>query len=130
MAEAEYNILYVPGSSEVKTIRNTNASSTTTGRVLTPGPGLVLRVISVELVHEGATDNGIEVYFGTGANLGTNAGKEITEERSAAVGSEFRSWPEGGGPVGLPGEPISRRGTASVAQDVNIIIVYREEPAR
>lgn len=130
MAEAEYNILYVPGSSEVKPVRVSNTSSTTTGRAVTPGPGLALRIVSVEIVHTGATANGLEVYFGTGTNLGTNAGKEITEERSAAVGSEFRAWPEGGGPIGGPGEPISTRGTDSVAQAVTCIIHYREEPIR
>lgn len=128
--QSEDNILYVPGSSEVKSVRISNTSSTTTVRAVTPGPGLVLRVISVEMVHAGATSNGLEVYFGTGANIGTNAGSEITERRAAAIGSDFRSWPERGGPVGGPGEPISTRGTASVAEAVTCIIHYREEPFR
>lgn len=128
--EAEYNILYVPGSSEVKSVRISNTSSTTTGRAVTPGPGVILRVVSVEIVHAGATANGLEVYFGIGTNIGSVAGSEIAEHRAAAIGSDFRSWPEGGGPVGGPGEPISTRGTDSVAQAVTCIIHYRDEPYR
>ena len=54
-----------PGSSEVKAVRTSNTSSVTTGRAVTSGPGMVIRVISVEIVHAGATANGLEVYFGT-----------------------------------------------------------------
>ncbi len=130
MSDAEYNILYVPGSSEIKSSRATNASSTTKAEWLRPSHGFRIRVLSIEVVHAGATSNGIEVYFGDGTNISTNSGKEILEERSAAIGSLFRSWPDGAGPVGDPGEPITYRGTASVAENVTLIIHYREEPRR
>lgn len=129
--EPEYAVLFKRGSSEVKTVRATNASSTTVAIALDPpGPGLRIRIISVDIVHEGATANGLEVYFGDGANIGSNAGKEICEHRAAAVTSSFRSWTDGAGPVGLAGERISMRGTDSVAQNINVIIAYREEPVR
>lgn len=128
MGDAEYNILYVPGSSEIKSSRATNNNSTTKAEWLRPSPGFRIRIISIEVVHEGATSNGIEVYFGDGTNISTNAGKEILEERSAAIDSLFRSWPDGAGPVGDPGEMITYRGTSAVAEDINLILHYREEP--
>jgi len=131
MAESIFAVPYRTGASEVRTFRATNTSSTTRANVVWPrDAGHRIRIISADIVHEGATANGLEVYFGDGANIGTNAGKEICEHRAAAVGSSFRVWPDGAGPVGTDGERVSLRGTDSVAQDVNLIITYREEPTR
>ena len=115
------------GASEIKTVRAVNTSSTTKATVLTPASGKKVRIISVNIDFTGATSNGLEVYFGTGTDISTNAGKEITEGRQAAIGPIFEAWPDGGGPIGAADDIVTMRGTASVAEAVNIIIAYREE---
>ncbi len=122
-----YERNYPEGASEVKTVRATNTSSTTRATALTPTSGKKVRVISVNIAFNGATSNGLEVYFGTGANIGTTGGKEITEAHQAAIGPVFEAWPDGAGPVGAVDDVVSIRGTASVAEDVELTLVYREE---
>ena len=113
--------------SEIKTVRATNNNSTTRATALTPASGKKVRVVSVNIAFEGGTSNGLEVYFDDGANIGTNAGKEITEAHQSAIGPVFESWPDGAGPIGGADEVVSIRGTALVTEDVNLILVYREE---
>ena len=116
-----------PDASEVKTVRATNNNSTTRATALTPTSGKKVRVISVNIAFEGTTSNGLEVYFSTGANIGSTAGKEITEVHQAAIGPVFEAWPDGAGSVGAVDDVVSIRGTALVAEDVDLILVYREE---
>ena len=115
------------GASEVKTVRATNNNSTARVTALTPTSGKRVRVISQETTFAGATSNGLEIYFATGANIGTNSGKEIATPVQAASGSVFYAWPDGAGPVGFIGDVVSIRGTAAVADDVDLMLVYREE---
>ena len=119
--------LHSNAASVVKTVRAINISSTTRATVLTPTSGKAARILSVNIVHEGTTSNGLEVYFSTGANITTTAGKEITEERAASIGTYAIGWNDGAGPVGAVNDVISMRGTASVAENVTIIVTYREE---
>ena len=116
-----------PAASEVKTDRSTNNNSTTVATALTPTSGKKVRIISVLIAFEGSTSNGLEVYFGTGANIGTTGGKEIAEAHQAAIGPVFFAWPDGAGPVGAADDVVSLRGTAAVAEDVDLIVTYREE---
>ena len=116
-----------PAASEVKTVRATNNNSTTRATALTPTSGKKVRVISVLIAFEGSTSNGLEVYFATGANIGTTGGKEIGEAHQAAIGPVFYAWPDGAGPVGAADDVVSIRGTAAVLEDVNLILTYREE---
>lgn len=115
------------GASGVKTVRATNNNSTTRATALTPTSGTRIRIISQETTFTGATSNGLEIYFSTGANVGTNAGKEIATPVQAAIGSVFYAWPDGAGPIGFIGDVVSIRGTAAVAEDVDLILTYREE---
>ena len=124
---ANYRRNYPELASEVKTARATNNNSITRATALTPTSGKKVRVLSVNIAFEGATSNGLEVYFDEGANIGTNSGKEIMEAHQAAVGPVFVAWPDGAGPVGAVDDVVSIRGTAAVAEDVDLILVYREE---
>lgn len=114
-------------ASEVKTVRVTNTSANTVATVLTPTASTHIRIIAISIDFNGTTSNGLEVYFGDGTNIGTNAGKEIFEARQAAIGVVYIAFPDGAGPRGGPTEIISMRGTASVAEAVNLIVYYREE---
>ncbi len=113
--------------SETRTVRATNYNSTTRVTALTPASGKKVRVVSVNIAFEGATSNGLEVYFATGAKIGATGGKEITEAHQAAIGPVFEAWPDGAGPIGAVDDVVSIRGTALVAEDVNLILTYREE---
>lgn len=120
-------LVFKEGASEVKTVRVTNNNSTARATALANNSGTKFRVISTNIDFESADSNGLEVYFGTGANIGTNAGKEITEAHQAAIGPVFEAWPDGAGPIGAAGDEVSIRGTTAFAADVNLILTYREE---
>jgi len=118
-----------PGSTDTLTANIANSGSTTRQDGIYPScPGKALRVIGVNIVFHGATSNGMEFYFGDGTNLGSNAGKEVSEIRQAAIGRKNRWWPIGAGPIGGPGERLSFRGTADVDESVSAVVYYREEP--
>ena len=124
---AQAQVAIVPLQGDVKTIRTVNASSVTRATVATPASGKRIRVHAVNVSFEAATSNGLEIYFHTGTNIGTNAGKEVTEVRQAAVGPVFEAWPAGHGPIGQIDEVLAIRGTANVAENVVSIITYTEE---
>ena len=115
------------GASEVKVTRASNTSSTTRATALTPTAGKAVRILSVNISFTGTTENGLEVYFGTGTNISSTVANAIAEARQAAIGPVFEAWLDGAGPIGDADEVVSLRGTASVAQVVDLIIVYREE---
>jgi len=118
---------HTKGASEVQTSRATNTSSTTRVTVFTPTASTHVRIIAISISFNGTTSNGLEVYFGDGTNIGTNAGKEIFEARQAAIGAVFIAFPDGAGPRGGLTELVSMRGTANVAEAVDLIVYYREE---
>lgn len=120
----------MPGASEVKTVRlTTGATSTTVSTELTPTSGKKVRVISLDLISDSATATNFEVYFGTGANITSNAGKEIAETRldTDIVLSFTKTWPDGGGPVGAVDEVVSVRTSADIGTGGFGILTYREE---
>ena len=122
-------VAYSGSASDVNTIQFLNNNSTTRVDGLRPtDTSKALRIIKLEASFAGATANGLELYFGTGANISTNPRKEVTEFRRAAIGLEpEKYWGCYQGPVGLPGEVLSYRGTDAVAQDVRVKVTYREE---
>ena len=120
----------MPGASEVKTVRlTTGATSTTVSTELTPTSGKKVRVISIDLVTDSATAANFEVYFGTGANITSNAGKEIVETRLDTDNVPFftKTWPDGGGPVGAADDVVSIRTSADIGTGGFGILTYREE---
>lgn len=88
-----------------------------------------LRIIGINTTFKGATANGVEYYFGTGANLGTNAGSEISEIQNPASNRRLysRFWPIGAGPIGHPGQRFSFKGTVDVDEAVSAVVYYKEE---
>ena len=118
----------MPGASEIKTIRTRAASSTTRSTVLTPTSGKAIRIISIKVNYDHTTGLLIEVYFGTSANIGTNAGKEISESvyDMDNYHTHYASWPDGGGPLGAVDDVLSLRATVA-AGNTGIIVHYREE---
>jgi len=123
-------VAYPPSASESLQAQLVNCnSSTRTDGIWPSGQNRSLRVLMVEYQSLGACANGLELYFGSGTNICTNAGKEITEFRSAAITYQGpKRWPDGAGPIGLPGERLSYRGTAAVFnQPTRATIHYREE---
>ncbi len=89
-----------------------------------------IRIIGINTSFHGTTANGIEYYFGTGTDISTNAGKEVSEIRNRACNPTLfaRWWPVGAGPKGGKGEPLSVKGTADVNEVISATIFYQEEP--
>ncbi len=117
----------LPGSTPIRTTRATNTNSTTRATMLTPTTGTRIRIISVNMSFVATTSNGVEVYFGDGANIGSDVTKAVTEARQAGIGPVFEGWLDGAGPVGALNEVLSLRGSLQVNEDVDVIVVYREE---
>ena len=118
-----------PGASEVKGDRH-NLTGTTRETVATPASGKKIRVMSVVLMNADATASKAEVYFGTGANSGTDATKIIFEAMLDLTDQPTfgLSFPDGGGPVGAADDVLSfRLGTATGGSSVTLIVHYREE---
>lgn len=118
------------GASEVKSKRLvTSDPSTTRVTVATPASGKKIRIISCHTTHGSTTGSHNEVYFGTGANIGSNAGKEIIGAIVDAL--DFPAfglvWPDGAGPVGAVDDVVSFRTQFNVTTNSFVIILYREE---
>ena len=121
---------FKPGASEVKTVRLQSATdSTTRATIKTPTSGKKIRIISVDCTTGSTTLAVYEYYFGTGANISTNAGSEIAEfVLDAGIEHDaLMVWPDGGGPVGAADEVVSFRTTSDITNNARMIIVYREE---
>ena len=116
------------GASEVKAIRG-NPTSTTRATLLTPTGGKKVRIISVVMVANSTTATIAELYFDTGANIGSDATKYIYEfHADRAAGNSDNGnliFPDGGGPIGAADDVVSMR--LSVTSDVFVGILYREE---
>jgi len=121
---------FATGASEVLAARLRSVNdSTTRATVATPTSGKKIRIIACQ-VWNGATDASvIEVYFGTGADITANAGKEIAEPRLLVDKEQSLGmvWPDGGGPVGAVNEVVSLRTSVNITFDCRILIHYREE---
>ena len=120
---------FKPGASEVKTARLATVSPANTRvTILTPTSGKKVRIVSCQLSCNNAGLNILEVYFGTGANITTNAGKEVMEVHLGAAVTAFGlTWPDGGGPVGVANEVVSLRVSADITVTGRVVISYREE---
>lgn len=118
------------GAGEVLSARSwTSSTSTTRITVATPTTGKSIRLISCMVSLNSATVSRFQVYFGTGANILTNAGKEIFEAFCDVVDEPNARivWPDGGGPVGAVNEVVSLIADPDIGTNGDVIIHYREE---
>lgn len=119
-----------PGASEVKQIRVVvGATSVNRGEVLDPTSGTKARIIAVFIHSTDAISSTFEVYFGTGANIGTAPAKSIFETvlDTADKPADHVVFPDGAGPVGLADEVVSWRTGTEIGVTAAIVLVYREE---
>lgn len=117
-----------PGASEVKAARIVINNSSTRATVATPTSGTAIRMLYWSINAQGSSKLATELYFGTGANIGTTAGKEIKEGRLNRDDPPLQGFPaDGAGQVGAVDDVLSFRITGAVAEDVYIIVLYREE---
>ena len=119
----------IPGASVVTTVRGVRVSSSVRATLVTPTSGKRIRIISWEVFQSTGTLNGGELYFGTGATIATNGASAIgkMETFRPDFTNGFEGWPDGAGPVGAADEVLSFRSTASMADDQEFIVHYREE---
>jgi hypothetical protein len=122
---------WIPGASDVTSRRVSIGGTSETAAEVIPSSGTSkkIRIISVGVMSAAnSTDpSRIEVYFGTGANITTNAGKEVAEMYTGTSGADREVWPDGGGPVGIANEILSWRTSAETETALSIIVHYREE---
>ena len=119
---------FKPGAGEVlAAIKATVSDSTTRVTVATPTSGKKIRMIAIELINQSSTASLLEVYFGTGASIGTTTGKEISDVVLVSSDHYRAVWPDGGGPVGAVDDVLSLRTTVNVTTGGRIIAHYREE---
>ena len=120
----------VPGASEVKSIvLAIGGTSATRATAINPTSGTKVRIISVEAIASLVTDpQAVYVYFGSGATYTTNAASAIAALYTTSDGSDSRSWPDGGGPVGAADDDVSWRTEIEVEATILLLTVhYREE---
>lgn len=121
---------FKPGASEVKSDRlRTATDSSVRVTMFTPTSGTRIRIISVQIGSTSSTIVAAEMYFATGANITTNAGKEIVNTPiDADPAQSFRMvWPDGGGPIGAVDEVLSYRTSADITTSHFVLVHYREE---
>lgn len=111
----------------VQTLKIAIISSTTRVTAITPATGKRVRVLYVFSMGASATSTENEIYFGTGANIGTAPAKAIGEQTLDLVDlpSQFAYLGESGS-VGAVDEVVSVRQSVSVSFS-NWIIGFREE---
>ena len=120
-----------PGASDVLVETAVVTTTESTRRTLfTPTAGTRARILAVLANVPGASQLGIEVYFGTGANIDTNSTSAIVRDYAVLVSSGNAKgvgfvFPDGGGPVGAVDEVVSTRALA--ATNYHVLVVYREE---
>ena len=123
--------VFRPGASEVKTLRVSSATdSSTRATVLTPTSGKRVRIISISIGTLTATNFIGRLYFGTGAAISTtpaNALFEANIDNSPAPGYYVKDWPDGGGPIGDVDEVVSMITDVDIGGGMPTIITYREE---
>lgn len=120
----------VPGASVVTTIRDAVGSTATTRKTIaTPTAGTRIRILSVRSFTATASGAQIEVYFGTGANSGTNPASAITDNWLDLDfwPQAFDHWGDGSGPVGAVDEVLSIRANGGIGANARVVVHYREE---
>lgn len=119
-----------PGTSETLTANIAFSGENTQQVGIRPSdPSLNIRLMGISTTFGGNTAQGVEYYFGSGANITTNAGCEISEIQNKACNKRTysRFWAATSGPVGKQGQVFSFRGTADVDEPVSAVIYYKEE---
>jgi len=118
-----------PGVGDVLAVRETISNSTTVVTAATPTAGTRIKIISVIISYDSATATAAEVYFGTGASIGTDETKVIAE--AFMLSPQLRlatfDFPDEGRKVGAVDEVVSVRAGAAVVATLSFIIHYREE---
>ena len=120
---------WIPGASDVKSIGIVvGATAVNRATVLTPSSGKKVRIISVEVA--GSVTNApdrVGIYFGTGAAYLTTAANVIAEGNIALDDDFYRSWPDGGGPIGDADEVVSWISESECEATMDCTLQYREE---
>ena len=121
---------YLDDLSDTK-FRFVSLGSGSTARVtaLTPATGKRLRIVRVN-VYQIAADglHFLEVYFGTGATIGTVASKAIDYVRIPDLSQgQTRTWGRGAGPIGAKNEVLSVRFSVAPTTGHKMIVEYTEE---
>lgn len=122
--------LGIPGASAVTSFYTTSDPGTTRATIITPTSGKRIRIISVRQACFGSAATGeLEFYFGTGANISSNADKAIINiviDTSSLV-NNGQNWGDGSGPVGAADDVVSYRHSVVGTDAQRITILYREE---
>lgn len=120
---------WIPGASDIKSQSVVvGATSVNRATVVTPTSGKKIRVVSVKLASNSATNpDKIGVYFGTGAAYLTNPTTVIGEYHTGADGSDGQEWPDGGGPIGAVDAVLSWITETETEVGLDITVQYREE---
>lgn len=119
-----------PGSSEVKTLVVViGATSASRATFLTPSSGKKVRVLSFRASAQGLTTDPdeVQVYFGTGAAVTTNAASIIGIYDTGTDGTDDDKFPEGAGPIGAADAVVSWRTQTETETGLLGVLVYREE---
>jgi len=118
---------YAVGQSDIKTARSSATASNTVATLATPTSGTRARIVYLSAIFDNGTAASFEVYFGTGANITTNAGKEIANFFLDLTDnpSDQLVFPQDSGPVGAADEVISIR-SSGTAGTFGIIVGYTE----
>ena len=111
---------------DVKSIRGTNNNSTTRADLLAGQAGITYDIIDVAIDFKGTTANGLELYFGSGANIDVDDDKYIMQASQAAIGVVLFKMDDEHRPRGAAGDAISLRGIIAVAEDIDTTVRYWE----
>ena len=121
----------IPGASVVTSFTVLMPATNTTRQTLvTPSGGKRIRLISCQVSSQDTSTIAVEVYFATGANIGSTVANAIGQFNTGgdAVGADSSVvWPDGAGPVGAADALLSARNAGSVAGNKRITVHYREE---
>ena len=119
------------GASDIKSTRVTTISASTTRvTIITPASGKRVRIISVSLAHRSTTATLDEIYFGTGANIGTTPANAIFEaflDIDTGANNAGIVFPDGGGPIGDVDEVVSMVTSADISSNLTVVVHWREE---
>jgi len=118
------------GASEVKMDRLALAASTSVQTVATPTSGKRIRLIGYFLsLGSNSANLAVELYFGTGANIGSDDTKAISNphlEQTDASEAVVGNFPDGAGPIGAVDDVVSVRFN-DTGDNVRVVVIYREE---
>ena len=119
----------VPNAGVVSAARAVISNTTTRATAIDPTSSQRIRITSVWAFSEGDDVTSIEVYFGSGANIGSTPSNSIFNARiqSTIAANAHQEWPDGAGPVGILNEDVSVRTSTAVTDNVVVLIVFRRE---